>query len=69
MIKKPNNNAILYRYAGLATQFIVSIGLALYIGFKLDIWLTISLPVFIWLLPLMVIIITIWKILKDTSKK
>ncbi len=57
------------KYAGMATQFLVSIGLAVFIGFKADKWLHISFPVLIWALPLLVIIFTIYKLIKETSSK
>ncbi len=67
--KNKSNNSLLYRYAGLATQFLVSIGLALFLGLKADNWLSIKAPIFIWVLPLLVIGVMIWQIIKDTSKK
>ena len=68
-MKQQNNNKLLYRYAGLATQFLVSIGLAVFLGLKADKWLRIKTPIFIWVLPLLVIGVMIWQIIKDTSKK
>jgi chromate transport protein ChrA len=57
------------QYASLGAQFLVSIGLALFIGIEADRWLHISFPLLAWLLPLLVIIAVIYKILKDTSNK
>ena len=34
-MSEPNNN-LLWKYAGLATQFLVGIGLAVYAGIKID---------------------------------
>lgn len=62
-------NNLLYRYAGLATQFLVSTGIAVFVGYKADRWLSISFPVFVWLLPLIVIAVTIYMIVRDTSKE
>ncbi|MER3463663.1 MAG: hypothetical protein C4329_03825 [Chitinophagaceae bacterium] len=56
------------RYAGLSGQIIVSLGIALFIGYKLDYWINIKIPVFIWLLPLVVLSMMIYKLIKDTSK-
>ncbi|WP_336518580.1 AtpZ/AtpI family protein [Pollutibacter soli] len=64
-----NRNKLLFRYAGLATQFLVSTGIAVFIGYKADRWLSIRFPVFVWLLPLIVIAITIYKVVRDTSKE
>jgi len=57
------------RYAGLATQFLVGIGIAVFIGLKADGWLHITIPVLSWLLPLLTIIAMLYKVIKDTSKK
>lgn len=64
-----NKNRLLIKYSGLAFQFAVSIGFALFVGFKLDGWLNFSTPVFVWLLPLLFIIVLLYQIIKDTSKK
>lgn len=57
------------KYAGMATQFLVSIGLSVYLGLKLDGWLHISFPVFVWMIPLLVIIFTIYKLVKETNRR
>lgn len=69
MRKQDSNNKLLFKYAGLATQFLVSIGLTLFMGYKIDDWIKIKAPLFIWLLPLLVIVTMIWQIINDTSKK
>jgi len=53
----------------MATQFLVSIGLAVFIGYKADKWLHISFPVLVWTLPLLVIIAMTYKVIKETSGK
>jgi F0F1-type ATP synthase assembly protein I len=62
-------NKQLMRYAGLAVQFLVSIGLGVFIGLKADEWLHFSFPLFVWLLPLLIIGGMFVNILKETSKK
>ncbi len=57
------------RYIGLTTQFLVAIGIAVYGGMALDKWMTITIPLAVWLLPLLVITGVIIKIIKDTGKK
>ena len=64
-----SNNRLLYRYAGLATQFLVSIGLGVFLGLKIDQWLAFRAPLFVWILPLLIIGAMIWQIIKETSKK
>lgn len=70
-VRKPttNNNRIVYKYLGLTTQIMVALLIGVYIGYKIDHWLSFSAPVFILLLPLLIIIAIIWQIIKDTSKK
>jgi F0F1-type ATP synthase assembly protein I len=62
-------NKQLMRYAGLAVQFLVSIGLGVFIGLKADQWLHFSFPLLVWLLPLLIIGGMFVNILKETSKK
>jgi len=69
LIDRNESNKQLMRYASLAMQFLVSIGLGIFIGLKVDEWLHFSFPLLVWLLPLLIIIGIIVKIIKDTSKK
>lgn len=57
------------RYAGLGAQVFVTIGIAVFAGYKLDKWLRIPLPLLVWLLPLIAVSATIYKLVKDTSKR
>ncbi len=63
------NNRLLMKYAGLTMQVMVALALAVFVGIKLDKWLSFKTPLFVWVLPLLVIIVMIWQIIKDTSKK
>lgn len=65
----PGNNKILLKYAGLTMQIMVALALAVFGGIKLDKWLSIKMPLLVWVLPLLIIIVIIWQIIKDTSKK
>ena len=67
--QKNNNNKDLLRYAGLATQLFLAIGLAVFFGIKLDAWLNISFPVLVWVLPLLIIIAVMYKLIKETNTK
>ncbi len=71
MSKTPlhSNKKLLVKYSGLAFQLVASLGLSLYLGLKLDSWLKFSTPVFVWVLPLLFLIIMMYQIIKDTSKK
>jgi len=63
-----NKNTELIRYASLGTQFLVSLGLAVFLGLKADRWLKISAPLLVWLLPLVVLLGMLYKIIRETSK-
>jgi putative effector of murein hydrolase LrgA (UPF0299 family) len=64
-----NKNNLLWKYAGLSSQFLIGIGLFLYAGIKIDKWLSLKTPIATWALPLLFIFSIIFKIIKDTNKK
>jgi hypothetical protein len=66
--KPPSNNRDLLRYASLGTQLLVSIGLAVFCGIKLDQWLG-TLPLFACALPLLVLAGIFYKLFRETSRK
>jgi len=57
------------RYAGLATQMLVSMGIAVFLGLKADKWLKLSFPILSWLLPLLVLAAIIFQVIKETGPK
>ena len=57
------------RYAGLATQWMVLMGVCVLIGIKLDHYLSWRVPVFVILLPLLSLIISLWQLIKEFNKK
>ena len=63
------NDRLLMKYLGLATQIMISLALGVFGGLKLDKWLKFSTPLLVWILPLLVLVVMIWQIIKDTSKK
>ena len=67
MDKKTNNS--LMQYAGFAAQLAVGLILAVYAGMWLDKQTGIKIPIFIWLLPLVILVAMLFKVVKDTSKK
>ena len=71
MSPSPNNrnNSDLWRYAGLTTQIFAGLGIAVFAGIKLDEWSRISFPVFVWVIPLVLLVAMIYKLIKDTGKK
>ncbi|MDE3236347.1 MAG: AtpZ/AtpI family protein [Bacteroidota bacterium] len=70
MKKQPSsNNRLLFQYAGLATQLLVSLAIAVYAGYWVDKKIGWNIPLLVWILPLLVVISIIVKTVKDTSKK
>ncbi len=67
--KDKTGKQLLLQYSALAFQLLASVGIGLYLGFLLDRWIKLKIPLFVWLLPLLVIIVMIIKAIKDTSKK
>jgi len=57
------------RYLSLGTQIFVSLAIAVFIGIKADRWLRLAIPIFAWALPLVVICMMIYKLIKETSKR
>ncbi len=67
--QKPNKSkSDLMRYAGLGMQLFVSLGLAVFVGYRVDKWFAMKFPVFVWALPLVVLFLIIYKLIKETSK-
>ena len=69
MKKDDGGKRLLLRYAGFAMQLVVSLGLGVFAGQWIDKRIVTSVPVFIWLLPLLILIIVFRQVLRDTSKK
>ena len=63
------NYSDLLRYASMGTQIFVGLGLAVFIGLKVDKWLKISAPLLVLILPVIVLVGIIYKIVKETSKR
>ena len=64
-----NNNRDLLKYAGLATQIFLALGLSVFIGIKLDGWFKLSFPVLVWVLPLLILVSLLYKLINETNKK
>ncbi len=57
------------RYAGLATQMLAGLGIAVLLGLKADKWLKLSFPLLLWVLPLLVLAGIIYNLVKETGPK
>jgi hypothetical protein len=66
--RSSGNRRELWTYASLGSQVCVSVGLSLFIGIKADKWVALSFPIFSWALPLLVIVVLIVKLVKETSR-
>jgi F0F1-type ATP synthase assembly protein I len=67
--RNTSNKNLLIQYAALGSQLLAGLIIAVFLGKWIDEKLHFTFPVFIWLLPLIVIIGMILKAVKDTSKK
>lgn len=67
--KQNKNNSPLLRYAGLGAQIFASLGIAVFIGYKADKWIKIPIPLLVWLLPMLVLVVMIYQLVKDTGKR
>ncbi len=68
MLNSPNNKFL--QYASLASQLLVGLGLATWFGKLLDKKRAITaIPLWIWILPMIVLLGMLIKLIKDTSKK
>jgi carbon starvation protein CstA len=66
---KNDNKYLLWQYAGLATQLLISLGIALYCGDWIDKKIGWNRSLLVWILPLLVLLATMIKLIKDTSNK
>jgi len=68
MLNSPNKNFL--QYASLASQLLVGLGLATWLGKWLDKKRAITaMPLWIWILPMIILLAMLIKLIKDTSKK
>jgi ABC-type polysaccharide/polyol phosphate export permease len=68
-VNKNESNRLLWQYAGLATQLLISLGLAMLVGGWIDKKIDWHMSLLVWLLPLLVLMATLFKLIKDTSNK
>ncbi len=69
MDKQPQNRDLLQQYFTFAWQLLAGLGLSVYLGIVIDKWLKTSLPLLVWILPLLVLTCMMIKVIKDTTKK
>ena len=70
--RKQNNNddsrKTLLRYAGLAFQMMATLGLGVFVGYKIDQRIGWRFPVFLIIFSLIASAILLWQIIKDTRR-
>lgn len=69
MDKQPQNRNLLLQYFTFAWQLIAGLGLSVYLGIVVDKWLKTSMPLLVWILPLLVLAGMMIKVIRDTTKK
>ena len=57
------------RYVGLGTQLMAALALSVWVGIWIDQRLAIAMPLLVWILPLLVLAVTIFKLVKETAAK
>ncbi len=62
----PNRDHL--QYIGLATQILATLGVAFFIGYRIDRYFNLSAPIAMISLPVVALFGLLWKIVKDTSK-
>ena len=59
----------LLRYAGLSSEVVASVVVAVFLGMKGDKWLKVSFPILSWALPLLVIVVLLINLIRQGSGK
>jgi hypothetical protein len=68
MTELKKHNATM-RYAGLATQWMVMLLTAFFLGYKLDFqWIGWKFPLFLILLPLLALGVSLWQLIREFNK-
>lgn len=67
MTEKPTSGNMM-RYAGLGTQWMAMLGIAVWGGWKLDKLTGWKFPVFILTLPLVSLCVSLWQLIKEFNK-
>lgn len=68
MAEERNRNINVMRYAGLATQWLVMLGLAVWIGLELDERMGVP-ALFIIILPVVALGLSLWQLIRSLNNK
>lgn len=66
-MSEPRRTQNAMKYAGLATQWMVMLLIAVWGGIKIDGLLKWKVPLFTILLPLIALVFSMWKLIKEVS--
>ena len=66
--KNDDSRKTLLRYAGLAFQMMATLGLGVFVGYKIDQRIGWRFPVFLIIFSLIALAILLWQIIKDTRR-
>ena len=69
MNKQPQDRNLLTQYFTFAWQLLAGLALSVYLGIVIDKWLHTTMPLLVWILPLLVLTGMMIKVIKDTTKK
>ena len=67
-MSEPRQPQNIGRYAGLATQWMAMLLIAVWAGYQLDKKLNWTIPVFLILFPLVALVLSFWQLLKELNK-
>ena len=54
---------------GWGHRFFVALGISVFAGYKADRWLNSPFPVLVWVLPLLVLAMMLYKLIRETTKQ
>jgi len=57
------------KYAGMASEMLAMLGIAVFAGYGLDRWCGWRWPIFLIIFPLLALAVFLWRLIKATGKK
>jgi hypothetical protein len=57
------------KYVGMAFQILATLGVAFFIGYKIDVYFELSFPIFLLSLPLVALVGFLYQVIRDTNIK
>ncbi|MBS1589027.1 MAG: hypothetical protein JST52_05385 [Bacteroidetes bacterium] len=69
MNKNKNSKSNTMRFAGLASQWMVMLLIAVWLGWKIDFkWIGWKFPLFLILIPLLALSMSLWQLIREFNK-